>query len=53
MKDDTIKTSVCGLIISALIIGLAIPKTSISTDVVLFAALLTTFLYMVLPKNKP
>ena len=52
MKKDTIKTAIASLILSALIIAMAIPKESGMTDVVLFAAMMTTFLYIVLPTQK-
>jgi hypothetical protein len=52
MKDDTLKTAIGSLILSALIIALAIPKESGMTDVVLFVAMVTTFLYIVLPTLK-
>jgi hypothetical protein len=52
MKDNTIKTAIASLILSALIVGLAIPKESGMLDVVLFAAMMTTFLYIVLPTQK-
>ena len=52
MKKDTIKTAIASLILSALIIAMAIPKESGMLDVVLFAAMMTTFLYIVLPTQK-
>jgi len=52
MKDNTMKTAIASLVLSALIIGLAIPKESGLTDVVLFVAMMTTFLYIVLPTQK-
>lgn len=52
MKDDTMKTAIASLVLSALIIGLAIPKDSGITDVVLFVAMVTTFLYIAMPTQK-
>ena len=52
MKYEILKNTICGLIISATLIGMAIPKESGMLDVVLFAAMMTTFLYIVLPTQK-
>lgn len=52
MKYEILKNTICGLIISATLIGMAIPKESGMLDVVLFVTLMTAFLYMVLPTQK-
>jgi hypothetical protein len=52
MKDNTNKTAICGLLISAITIAIALPKSSLIIDLVLFVGLLVAFIYMlVLRRN--